>query len=698
MIRKIKNLYNAVRGNTPDQDEALQKYQEQNDAEEDSESESDSSEEDNSTSKYKTEEDYQTSSENESLGTLSKSSQVKRTSDESVIPDIGEYHKNLIAPPALREDKSKLEMGEKYVRTLFINGWPDSPNDAFLEEVISDSTSMNDISIHLHPYDNEKVVRELETKVRKAENRLESSGSLISDKKKQKDYQQTKAVFDQINDKGSKLYDVGFYITIRADTEKELENSTERIVKKIKTDPAYCTPEVPVATQLDALRTVNPALEDHLNQTNEMVAGAIGAMYPFSSTSYIEQGGIDYGIHAGNQSPVIIDRFGERQTGYNQLTFGTIGSGKSYGTKLEILRSYARYDDIKIIMLDPLNGFKEINKALGGEEIVVGGNRGLNPLEIHPPKENDPESDPYGLQKSRVMEFFEMYFNLRNKPLSEIKNGRGILGRAVETAYKNKGIDPKDPETFEKESPTVLDVKDVLIDMQENTEDYADTSEEHHLSHIKEAASEVSIAFEQFEEGSEYSNLAKQSEVDIRGEDVHYINLKQRESSDKTGLMMHVLLQEVYEEAKRHDGKTLFAIDEAHKLLQDTDSANYLENVVRHSRHADLGINFITQTIEEFFESKESRRIVQMCSIKKFQRVEDSLTDEMVETLGLTNKEQNYIRNAQAGDPELDYSESLVGVEGQYIPILIVASDAEDIMIRDPESVDNVEEINSDGG
>jgi len=36
-------------------------------------------------------------------------------------------------------------------------------------------------------------------------------------------------------------------------------------------------------------------------------------------------------------------------------------------------------DETVIVMLDPMEGFAGVNEALGGERIIVGGRRGLNP-------------------------------------------------------------------------------------------------------------------------------------------------------------------------------------------------------------------------------------------------------------------------------------------------------------------------------
>lgn len=630
---------------------------------------------------------------------LREGSKREKADGESAVPDISEYHKNLIAPMRIDEEPTQVTVGEHKTRTIFINQWPDNPSIGFLEGALMDTDVVNDVTIHMSPYRTEQALDDLEDDYRKAEAlaRGDSGGSLINKRDQERDYEQTRNVFEALRQTNAKLFDVSMYITLRGETDKELEVATEEMVKHLRTSPAFTKPEVPKRQQLKAFQSVSPILDDKLGYSNEMLGGAIGAMYPFSSKSFIEPGGIDYGIHAGNESPVIINRFEERQTGYNQLTFGKIGSGKSFGTKLEILRSYISRDDIKIVMLDPLGGFDSVNAALGGEKIVVGGTLGLNPLEIQktPEGKRNEDIDPYGMAKQKAMDFFDMYFHKRGTELGSIRNGRGILERAVDRAYRQNDIYPDDFESHGNDAPTVLDVRDILIDMQENPKKYSKSEGSTiNENNIEQAASEVAISFEQFSEGGEYHNLAKDSEIDLYGNDVHYVDLQQREGSSKRGLMMHLLLSEVYEAAKRHDGKTLFVIDEAHLLLQDAKSIDFLEQVVRHSRHEDLGINFITQTIEEFYKDEQAQKIAQMCSIKKFHRVETGLDADIRKQIGITQKEEHYIRTAEAGSEEVNYSQALVGIGSKgFVPTLVVPSEAEKAIIDYDPSEEDLDEV-----
>ena len=159
--------------------------------------------------------------------------------------------------------------------------------------------------------------------------------------------------------------------------------------------------------------------------------------------------------------------------------------------------------------------------------------------------------------------------------------------------------------------------------------------------------------------------------------------MTQKEGSGEIGLMMTLLFSEVYQIAKETDKKVMFIIDEAHYLMKDAETLDFLTTAVRHSRHLDLSINFITQTIEEFFSHEKAQSIAQLCSVKLFQRTESDIPPDIADTLDLNQSEVNFIQTAQAGSQDLGYSEALLGVGSMgYVPIRVIASDLEENIIN----------------
>jgi hypothetical protein len=595
------------------------------------------------------------------------------------VPNTDRKHRDMIAPTTFIEEESYSRSGDDYVEVLFVLDWPDEPDPMFLEEILYQTPINTDISIHVSPREKNKAIDELDKQLEKANAQAGSGVTATSQQARQRRLQNTQRVYDALTQGDANLHEISMYLTVRADDPEDLRLAVEQMVRKLRTNSI--APEILRNKQREGMQSASPVGRDIVGYKNPALSGAVGAMYPFSTTTVREPGGVDVGVHAINNSPVTIKRYA-RDNGYNQITAGKIGSGKTFGTLLEILRNKAAYgDDLVVYMLDPLNGFKPILELLGGEEVLVGGRVSINPMKITetPPEvfENIPDLDPYSEKKAQLMDFFEMYFELQGR---ELGDSRDILGLAIEETYAEKGI-TKNPETHSNKSPNISHLIDVLRDMEASPAEFAgveDPEESELVNQIQTHASRLVLALGEFDEGGQYENLAQESDLDLEDEDIVYFNLSQQEGTGGLGLMMHLLLSEVYEQAKERPEKIMFCIDEAHYIMSDAKSLDFLEQAVRHSRHYDMGINFITQTLEEFFAHEQSEAIAQQCSMRRLHRIESGLTEDIMDTLNLNQSHVNFIQDAEPGSPETGYSEALYGVdEYGYVPIRIYPSDFE---------------------
>lgn len=182
-----------------------------------------------------------------------------------------------------------------------------------------------------------------------------------------------------------------------------------------------------------------------------------------------------------------------------------------------------------------------------------------------------------------------------------------------------------------------------------------------------------------FREGGDLANLAKQTEFDLDS-NVLYLGLHQDEGAtgrSETSLVMQVLFNAVYERAKGTDERVVFVVDEAHYLMNNAASLSFLETAVRHSRHYDLSLHFITQTGGEFALTPEARTIANLCSITLIHRVQEEV-EKLAEWFGLSEREVNWVRTAQAGNDDDGYSETLLGIDGEgWFPLRVRVSEFE---------------------
>ncbi|WP_226023579.1 VirB4 family type IV secretion system protein [Halomicrobium salinisoli] len=605
--------------------------------------------------------------------------------DGSTAPldDQASIHQSIVSPDAIEHTPTAVRTGDQWAQTLWVAGFPDAPVDGIFEQLYSTAeTRQTDITIHVDPRDTQATLESLENRIED----LQADEEYLTEKRRagargvRKDLQDYQALYDVLRNTSMQAFDVSMYLTVRGDSRSDVD--AEAVANTARRAPANLTPVTPRWAQLDALTAASPIGLDTLNHQMDtrtpMLGGALGAMFPFVAGALAEPG-IEYGTYALNESPLILDRF-NRETGYCMMVIGKLGAGKSFSAKLQLLRRAMYDEDTILVMLDPLRGFAGVNQALDGERVTVGGSRGFNPLELQATPESVleavPDLDPWAEQISWVMTFFETFFeNVAGSPLGDRKQ---TLRRAVQETYDRQGI-TRDPSTHHRESPTIRDLIAVLEDMLDDPGAFGYTTAGEQQRVEDDVQTLLIDLRPSFRQGGDLSNLAQPTEFDLDG-DVIYVDLHQEEGTrgrTETSLMMQVVFNAIYERAKQTDKRVVFAIDEAHYLMNDASSLEFLETAVRHSRHYNLSLQFITQTGGEFTLTPDAQTIANLCSMTLIHRV-DEAADQLAEWFGLTGRAVNWVRTAKAGNDDDGYSEALLGVDEEgWFPLRIRASDYE---------------------
>jgi hypothetical protein len=590
-----------------------------------------------------------------------------------------------MTPGGIEVTPTSVHLGEDWRRTLWIGEFPDEPQDGLFEALYaSPDTRDTDISLHIQPRETERTLTALENQLEDLEADLQYLGEKhrASARGVRADLEDYQELYDVLRNTPTRAFDVSMYLSTHAKTEDALRSRVDAVGSVARRAPVNLAPILPRWQQQQALQAGSPfgvdALAESMDTSTPMLGGAVGAMFPFVSGAFSEPG-IEYGTYALNESPLVVDRF-ERETGYCMLVIGQLGAGKSFSTKLQLVRRAMHDSQTVLVMLDPLEGFASVNQALGGERITVGGRRGFNPLELSPTPEDVlesvPDLDPWAEQVAWVLGFFETFFEA--VALNPLEGRTQTLRRAVQETYEQAGI-TRDPQTHARESPTIRDLLRVLEALQDNPEAYGYVSSGEQSNVQRDAQSLLTDLRPSFREGGDLSHLASPTDFDLDAP-VLYLDLHQEEgarSRGETTLLMQVLFNAVYERAKQSDKRVVFVIDEAHYLLSEAGSLSFLETAVRHSRHYDLSLQFLTQTGGEFVLTPEAKTIGRLCSMTLIHRVNEEAS-ELADWFGLNAREVEWVRSAKAGNDEDGYSEALLGIDGEvWFPLRVRASDYE---------------------
>ncbi|MCQ4334841.1 transferase [Natronomonas sp. F2-12] len=599
----------------------------------------------------------------------------------SLLEDLAKRQQDVLAPSAVEWETRAARVGEQWTTTLYIAEYPDAPKDGYLGGLFELTDVEFDLNARIVPKNQGRARNELQRVADdlRADASLEDSvrGSYLHERA-----DTAQATYKAV-ESGQHVFEQELVITVRADTQAELQHSLKEVRATIREQPARLEPKTAICAQDLAIRSAAPIGPNELDRSAVALGGAVGALLasPHNAT-ILEDGGIEFGVHKDTASPVVIDPFA-REDGYAKFTVGDPGSGKSFSSKQQFIRTLARDPDRIGVVLEPLNNWNGVIDALGGRQITVGGELGLNPLEIRPTPEHvlerrGEDADLLKERRTRVMSFFRNYFAHRD---IELGTRRTTLERAVDEAYDRQGI-TDNAETHDRASPTVRDVLDVLEEMSKSPEEFVVRVDAERET-VHDDAIWLLGQLSPFDDGGQLENLGRESEFDIRNEKVLYLDLAQQGGSigGQTSLLMELLISLVYERAKETNKEVVFVIDEARYLMKDSDTLEYLETIFRHHRHHDLSIQLITQTVDEFLAHDISKMILDQCAIKQFHKL-DGMNEEIAEVFGLNHAQMRYVQTAIPGGQERGYSQALIGVDGDWRGIEVRALPHEQAVIE----------------
>jgi len=594
------------------------------------------------------------------------------------LSDIGQEHRDLLAPAGIEEHLRYLEIGDgTYVKTIFVKTMPDFPTDGFLSEVFKKTDISYSLTTHIEPQDQGRATDALRDRADEYSVDADMDDSSRSSHLQRK-AQEAQAVLDQA-ESGTSVLEMSMYITIRAHgpTKEDagLDKVAMELLEELQADPANLVVKPIIGDQLRAYQSALPIGPDKLAKRDRdhyrhitMAGGAGAALSSMNNPNMFESSGIEFGKHKDTQAPIFIDPW-SREDGYATFAIADPGGGKSHSSKQRYIRAITQLDDVLGFIIEPLGNWRGVAEATEAEIVTIGGNKGLNPLHIEPlpdhVRETMPEdASPFESKKEAAVSWVENYFEVRG--IDGFPDRRHVFRQAMDDAYTEQGI-TFDLDSHDNESPTLRDVMRHLRYRAENPEEYIELDNEEMRQNLQQTAIWLIERLQPFSKGGAWSKFGKQTEIDLRGKDNVYFDLGQSEGnvSDQAQLSMQLLVQLVYERVKNSEKRGILAMDEFRYFIRDIADGGFLETVFRHHRHHDLSPWVMTQTLHEFMASQTSEAILNACSIKIFHKLDD-MDEEWGEEFGMNSAEQQFVRTASPGSKGQGYSDALVGIDNDW--------------------------------
>jgi type IV secretory pathway VirB4 component len=566
--------------------------------------------------------------------------------------------KDVIAPSALKISPKELNLGEKVARTFFVISYPRFLSESWFSPIVNLDKIFN-ISIFIHPVDTAKILRHFQKKVAEVQSQIsqrEDKG-LVRDPMLDTAYQDLEALRDNLMQAQEKIFDVGVYITIYGDSSAELDKTESEIKSILESKLVYLKPAL--FQQESGYRSVLPIANDELAVHSKLNSSPLSSLFPFTSFDLTSDKGILYGINRHNSSLVLFDRF--LLENYNSVTFAKAGAGKSYCTKLEILRTLMF--DTDVLVIDPEKEYEYMAEATGGKyfNISLNSEHHINPFDLPVPREDESAAD---ILRSNIINLVGL-FRIMLGGLTQEEDA--IIDRAITETYALKDITPES-DFRNVEPPLLSDFELVLAGMQ--------------------GADSLVERLTKYTKGTWAGFINRPSNVDINKKFVVF-SLRDMEDELKP-VAMYIVTHYIWNAIRKQLKKRLLVIDEAWWMMKSEDTASFLLGLAKRGRKYYLGLATITQDVDDFLKSPYGLPIITNSSIQILLKQSPSSIDNIQRTFNLTDEEKYLLL-------ESDVGEGIFFVGLKHVALKIVASYTEDqIITTNPAQVLAIKQAKQD--
>ncbi|OGC86701.1 conjugal transfer protein TraC [Candidatus Adlerbacteria bacterium RIFCSPLOWO2_01_FULL_54_21b] len=556
---------------------------------------------------------------------------------------------DVIAPSALKITPRELNLGDKIARTFFVMSYPRMLTDSWFSPVINLDRVL-DVSIFIHPIDSADILRKFQKKVAEVQSQImarEEKG-MVRDPILDTAYRDLEDLRDQLQQAQEKIFDVGVYITIYGGTVEELDKAESEIKSMLESRLVYVKPAL--FQQEQGFKSALPLGRDELAVTSKLNSSPLSSIFPFVSFDLTSDKGILYGVNRHNASLVLFDRFSLEN--YNSVIFAKSGSGKSYATKLEILRTLMF--DTDVIVIDPEREYEFLSQAVGGRyfNISLNSEHHINPFDLAPPREDESPAD---ILRSNIVALVGMFRIM----LGGLTPGEdAIIDKAITETYALKDI-TVDSNFAEVEPPLLSDFELVLAGM--------------------EGSESLVQRLSKYTKGTWAGFINQPTNVDINKKFVVF-SVRDMED-DLKPVAMYLVTHYIWNTVRKNLKKRLLVIDEAWWMMKSDDTASFLYGMAKRGRKYYLGLATITQDVDDFLKSPYGLPMITNSSIQLLLKQSPTTIDTLQKTFNLSDEEKYLLL-------ESDVGEGIFFAGLKHVAIKVIASYTEDqIITSDPSQV-----------
>ena len=465
--------------------------------------------------------------------------------------------------------------GGHLTRSLHLGKWPRSLAPGFLQGLMAAGAPM-DLSVHVGPIPAEQAARTLEwQKVR-----FESAQSLSFKRGRTMSPEAEIALEDitrlrdEVQRGRERLFHASLSVTLHGKDEASLREMTQRA--KAHFAATLGKLDNLAFRQREGLLSTLPLALNAVAEWRSLDTSSIARLFPFSPPDLDTRSGTLYGIDMRACSPVVYDPWDGTHMNANTAVLARSGSGKSFATKLGVLRGITR--GITAYVIDPEGEYADMARAAGGRVLSPGvPGQGMNPFVI---------------DKGDSEEMLQRIGSLRRLIEVMVGESLGAERRAsLDHALAGYYAKPRERTGF----------RDFYKYLQEDEAGDRDP----------ESSSGQALArlLRPFATGSLRHLLSDEGD-DLLGNEalVTVFDLRLLEPELRPAAAM-VCTETVWAAAAQDPKPRLLVVDEVWSIMQHPEGAAFMVSMAKRARKHRLGLQFITQDVQDLLSEDSSRTI-----------------------------------------------------------------------------------------
>ena len=539
---------------------------------------------------------------------------------------------------SIEVNRRDIRVGGHLTRSLHLGKWPRSLAPGFLQGLMAAGAPM-DLSVHLGAIPAEQAARTLEwQKVR-----FESAQSLSLNRGRSLSpeaeiaLEDVSRLRDEVQRGRERLFHASLSVTLHAADQDGLKDLTQKARAHFAATLGKLDPLA--FRQRKGLLSTLPLALNAVAVWRTLDTSSLARLFPFSPPDLDTRSGTLYGIDLRACAPIVYDPFDGTHLNANTAVLARSGSGKSFATKLGVLRGVCR--GVRAYVIDPEGEYADMARAAGGRVLTPGvPGQGMNPFVI---------------DRGDSEELLQRIGSLRR--LIEVMVGERL------SAERRSSLDHA--------------LAGYYAERRERT-GFRDF-----YAYLEAEGEELSRLLRPFATGSLRHLLSDEGDDLLTHEalvtvfDLHLLEPELRPAAAM------VCTETVWAAAAQDPRPRLLVVDEVWSIMQHPEGAAFMVSMAKRARKHRLGLQFITQDVQDLLSEDSSRAItghsgralLQNAAFKLLLQQDAAAISTVEEAFDLPLDLQRWLLSCPRGD-------GLLLARGNRFPVRIEATPEETEVIE----------------